>query len=67
MGKPFIMLFYYNRRAIDEETIENGARFDGPVPKSMVIKCGITLHSLKKKIHSKLSLLENQFVSRVVY
>ena len=67
MVKPLLMLVYYNGRAIDEEAIENGVRFDGLAPKSMMIKRGMTLDSLKKKIHLKLRLLENQVVSRIVY
>ena len=67
MGKPLLMLVYYNGRAIDEEAIENGVWFDGLAPKSMMIKRGMTLDSLKKKIHLKLRLLENQVMSRIVY
>ena len=49
MGKPLLILVYYNERAIDKEAIENGVRFDGPVPMSMMVKCIMTLHRLKKK------------------
>ena len=49
MGKPLLLLVHYNGMAIDEEAIENGVRFDGPALKSMLIKCGMSLDSLKKK------------------
>ena len=58
-----LILVYYNGRAIDEEAIKNGVRFGGPTPKSVMIKRSITLNSLKKKIHLKLRLMENQDVS----
>ena len=65
MKIPLLILVYYNGRAIDEEAIKNGVSSNSPIPKSMVIKRNMTLHSLKKKIHSKLSLLKNEYVYRI--
>ena len=62
MEKLLLMLVYYNGKVVDEEAIENGVRFGDPALKSMMIKCNMTLDSLKKKIHLKLRLLENQVV-----
>ena len=67
MGKPLLMLIYYNGRAIDEEAIENGVRLYGPAPKSMMIKRSMTLDSLKEKNSFEVKALENQVVSRIVY
>lgn len=67
MGKPLLVMVYYNGRIIDIEGIENGVRYDGPPPKPMMIKNDMTFDGLKKKNHSKLRLGKNQFVSRVRY
>ena len=46
-----LMLIYYNGRTIDDEGIENGVRYSGPHPKSMVIKRGMTRNGLKEYIY----------------
>lgn len=44
-----------------------GLMYDGPCPKVLNIQRGISIDSLKQRIHSKLKLHANQTVSTVIY
>ncbi|MED6116626.1 hypothetical protein PIB30_101961 [Stylosanthes scabra] len=64
---PLIALVHYNGRAIDDDNIENNVPCDGSKPKAMSIKSSFTLEMLKKNIHKKLVLKDNEVVGKMVY
>ncbi|MED6124105.1 hypothetical protein PIB30_055958, partial [Stylosanthes scabra] len=60
-------LVHYNGRAIEDDNIENNVPYDGPKQKAMSIKSSFTLEILKKTLHKKLGLRDNEIVGRMAY
>lgn len=64
MGKPLLVLIFSNGRMCEGE---EGVKYDGPPPKSILIKRETTISGLKRRIHLKLKLQPNQVISRLQY
>ncbi|KAF7833529.1 serine/threonine-protein phosphatase 7 long form-like protein [Senna tora] len=64
MSKAMLALVFSNGKMYEGS---EGLMYDGPGPKVLNIQRGISLDSLKQRIHSKLKLHANQVVSTVIY
>ncbi|MED6177868.1 hypothetical protein PIB30_102115 [Stylosanthes scabra] len=60
-------LVHYHGCRIEDDNIENNAPYDGPKSKAMSIKSSFTLKILKKNLHKKIGLKDNQVVGRMTY
>ncbi|MED6164980.1 hypothetical protein PIB30_095344, partial [Stylosanthes scabra] len=64
---PLTALVHYNGREIDDDNIENSVPYDDSKPKAMSIKSSFTFETLKKSLHKKLGLRDNEVVGRMAY